>query len=76
MTRRLVADDALSALAFVEAATAMSVEHGHFPEVYISERHVTLTLSTNFYGRRGLSERDFLVAQCYDQIPVTSVFSI
>lgn len=72
--RRVVrAENHLSAVAFIHAAIEMSTEHQHYPDVHLSNKNLTLTLSTTTDGVTGISPLDFLVAECIDQIPVDTL---
>ena len=58
-------------VAFIHALTEMSEEHSHYADVSLSKgKCVSVTLSTEVDARSGLSEKDFLLADCFDQIPV------
>ncbi|KAJ8609041.1 hypothetical protein CTAYLR_008711 [Chrysophaeum taylorii] len=72
MSRRVVTESYVSAVAFIHAVTEMASEHGHYPDIVLArDKTITLTLSTDgSHGRRGVSELDFLLAECFDQIPL------
>lgn len=73
LSRRFDAESFVSATAFIQAVTEMSEEHDHYADIQMSKgKQVCVKLSTTVDGVVGVSEKDFLLADCFDQIPVGS----
>lgn len=53
---------------FFNSVANIAEEINHHPDIQINFKKVTLTLSTHSAG--GLTEKDFLVAQKIDQLPM------
>ena len=71
LSRRFDAECLASATAFIQAVTEMSEEHDHHANIQMSKgREVLVTLTTTAGGVAGVSEKDFLLADCFDQIPI------
>ena len=71
LSRRFDAECLASATAFIQAVTEMSEEHDHHANIQMFKgREVLVTLTTTAGGVAGVSEKDFLLADCFDQIPI------
>ncbi|MGH2452783.1 MAG: 4a-hydroxytetrahydrobiopterin dehydratase [bacterium] len=64
--RQFTLKDFRDAMAFVNAVADVAEAEDHHPDMLISYRRVTLTLSTHAIG--GLSENDFILAAKIDRV--------
>jgi 4a-hydroxytetrahydrobiopterin dehydratase len=64
--RQFKLKDFKEAIAFVNAVAEVADAEDHHPDIFISYRQVTFTLSTHAIG--GLSENDFILAAKIDKL--------
>ncbi len=58
--------DFVHAMGFVQSVALLSEKMNHHPDIDIRWNKITLVLSTHSKG--GLTEKDFLLAQCIDKL--------